>query len=204
MCWTWVLSGPSAWSRCLSFIGFYGLVLVGNCLHTARITGSIPVAPTISFLKHLRNSSPRKSLESQLHANGPDWTGKDSVTAHWQHSQILRFDRGPIPYSGSIQVFTGTMPAPLRDWNKNTCKQLNWWVIHILGLRSWLSGWDSRSRRREIFVYPVIDALTYPTSVVTKCLKGTPRALTAWIVSFLSFPYISISKPSPSSACCST
>ena len=135
MCWTWVPLGPIAWSWSLSFIGFYGLVLVGNCLHAARVTGSIPVAPTIFFLKHLRNSSPRKSLGSQVHANGPEWTEKDLVTTHWQHSQNLSFDRGPMPYSGSIQVFTGTMPAPLRDWNKNTCKQLNWWVIHILGLR---------------------------------------------------------------------
>ena len=52
--------------------------------------------------------------------------------------------------------------------------------------------------------YPVIDCLTYPTSVVTKCLKGTPSALTASIASSPSSPYISISKPSPSSACCST
>ena len=55
-----VHSGPFAWSRCLSFIGFYGLVLVGHCLHTAGVTGSIPVAPTILlFVRQQFSVAPR-------------------------------------------------------------------------------------------------------------------------------------------------
>jgi len=64
------------------FLGISRLSVFPVRLHTAGVAGSIPAAPTIFLLKHLLNSSPRKSLGSQLHANGPEWTEKDSVTAH--------------------------------------------------------------------------------------------------------------------------
>ena len=44
-------------------------------------------------------------------------------------------------YSRPIQLFAGTMPAPLRHWNKNTHRQPHWCVTRILGQRIWLRGW---------------------------------------------------------------
>jgi len=61
--------------------------------------------------------------------------------------EVRFFDRGPIPYSQVIQLFTGTMPAPLRHWNKNTHKQPNWCAIPIWEQRIWWGGWSNRPRR---------------------------------------------------------
>ena len=50
-----------------------------------------------------------------------DWQGLSYSTLTAQSEFEVRFfDRGPIPYSQVIPLFTGTMPAPLRHLNKNT------------------------------------------------------------------------------------